>query len=107
MKQLTFYGSLFALATIVGCSGSMATAQTQNCAEHEVVTERLATHYGEHRVAVALGGDNSVLEVFTSVETGTWTIAVTRAGGLTCLVAAGDNFELTLDYDLEPEGEVH
>ena len=33
------------------------------------------------------------MEVFASPETGTWTITVTTAAGMTCLVASGQAFE--------------
>jgi hypothetical protein len=42
--------------------------------------------------------------VFASEETGTWTIAVTRPGGPTCIVAAGEHFE-ALAEALPPAGE--
>jgi hypothetical protein len=34
-----------------------------------------------------------VVEVYASSETGSWTIVVTRPGGPTCLVAAGQSFQ--------------
>lgn len=63
------------------------------CADHATVVERLATGYGETRQSIGLGSNNEVVEVFASLETGTWTIAVTPAGGLTCLVASGEAFQ--------------
>ena len=61
------------------------------------VTERLATGYGEVRRGMGLAANNSVVEVFASDETGTWTITVTMTNGLTCLVASGEAFELMAD----------
>ncbi len=69
-------------------------AQSANCAPHDVVLERLADGYGESRQTLALGSDNSVVETWANIESGTWTITVTRAGGPTCLVASGQAFEL-------------
>jgi hypothetical protein len=71
-----------------------AAAQTNNCAAHAVVVERLAAGYGETRQSIGMGADNSVVEVFASLETGTWTITITRAGGPTCLVASGQAFQV-------------
>lgn len=59
----------------------------------ETVVARLASTYGETRQSIGLGSNNSVVEVFASVESGTWTITVTTAAGLTCLVASGQSFE--------------
>jgi hypothetical protein len=58
-----------------------------------VVVERLATKYGESRQSIGLGANNAVMEVFASDTSGTWTIIVTTASGLTCLVASGLAFE--------------
>ena len=68
-------------------------AQMQNCAAHADVVERLAAGYGESRQSIALGANNTVVEVFASIETGTWTITVTTPGGPTCLVAAGQAYQ--------------
>jgi len=75
-------------------SATAATAQTRNCAEHAMIVETLAAGYGESRQSIGIGSDNSVVEVFASLETGTWTITVTQAGGLTCLVASGSAFQM-------------
>ncbi|WP_373356081.1 hypothetical protein [Pseudoroseicyclus sp. CXY001] len=68
-------------------------ALAANCAAHEDVVTRLAERYGESRQSIALGANNAVVEVFASLETGTWTITMTRPGGPTCLVAAGVAYE--------------
>lgn len=73
---------------------STASAQSHNCADHAMVADRLASGYGETRQSIGIGADNTVVEVFASLETGTWTIAVTQAGGPTCLVASGAAFQV-------------
>lgn len=74
-------------------AANQAQALPRNCAAHDAVVERLAARYGESRQSIGLSSDNSVVEVFASTETGTWTIVVTRPGGPTCLVAAGQAFQ--------------
>lgn len=74
-------------------SGTTGPAIASNCAPRDIVIERLASKYGESRKSVGLGGNNSVVEVFASEVTGTWTITVTSARGVTCLVASGQAFE--------------
>ncbi|MGZ9812189.1 hypothetical protein ACXN5S_17135 [Pseudoroseicyclus sp. H15] len=69
-------------------------ALAANCAPHEDVVGRLAERYGESRQSIALGANNAVVEVFASLETGTWTLTMTRPGGLTCLIAAGVAYEV-------------
>ncbi len=65
----------------------------RNCADHATVVERLGEHYGESRQSMGLASDNAVVEVFASMDTGSWTITVTRPGGPTCLVAAGQAYQ--------------
>ena len=80
----------------VMATSSIAPAQSAtnaNCAPREAVVERLGSRYGESRQSIGLGSNNSVVEVFASTETGTWTIVVTNTSGLSCLVAAGQAFE--------------
>ena len=76
-------------------------AQT-NCAPRSVVVERLLTGYGEQPRTIALGANNTIVEQFANEETGSWTIIVTNTAGITCLVAAGEAWQL---IDPEPTGE--
>ena len=71
-----------------------AQTSARNCGPHAAIVERLADGYGESRQSIALGANNTVVETFASLETGTWTIVVTQPGGPTCLVAAGQAFQL-------------
>ena len=63
------------------------------CADHATMSARLATQYGEDRHALGLASNNTMLEIYASSESGNWTILITNPGGLTCLVAAGSNFQ--------------
>jgi hypothetical protein len=65
----------------------------QACLPRAVLIERLADGYGEGREAVALTADGRMLEIFANLETGSWTIALTVADGVSCLVASGENYE--------------
>ena len=84
----------FGLLFGAGVLAAPAFAQSANCAPHDVVLERLADLYGESRQTLALGANNSVVETWANIDSGTWTITVTMAGGPTCLVASGQAFEL-------------
>ncbi len=70
-----------------------ARADSGHCAPRERVVERLTAKFGETRQSVGIGTNNSLVEVFASDDTGTWTITVTQADGTTCLVASGQAFE--------------
>ena len=82
------------LSTMIVTVAGDAQARTQrHCAPRDAVVERLAEGYGETRQSVGLGRDNSMVEVFASRKSGSWTITVTSPAGLTCLIASGQSFE--------------
>lgn len=87
MTTLTAAGALM-LATM-----TEAAPNPRNCAPRQAVVTRLADGYGETRQSMGLGGNNAVVEIFASDETGSWTITVTNTEGITCLVASGQGFE--------------
>ncbi len=85
--------------TILAFVLSTGAAAAQTCSDHETMVRHLAEGWGESRVSVALDAGNSMVEIFASPETGTWTLTVTRPGGPTCMIASGHAFE-TLDEPL-------
>ena len=85
---------------VMACAGA-ALAQSPVCADRDSVVARLASEYGETRQAIGLASADQVVEIFASDETGSWTITVTRTDGMTCLVAAGQNYQ-ELDEALTP-----
>ena len=74
-----------------------------HCASRDRVIEQLADRYGETRRSVGLGSDNTMVEVFASDRTGSWTITVTTPEGLTCLVASGQAYQARTDSS-RPQG---
>lgn len=66
-----------------------------NCADRDMVVERLQSKYQE---SLAGGGlqkskdSQSVVEVWASEETGTFTVMLTRPDGVTCVVATGTDW---------------
>jgi len=77
--------------------------QPNNCAPRDVVLKKLSGKYKETRHAIMLGAQNAIVEIYANLETETWTIAVTSAGGPMCVVASGIGYENT-DEDLTPTG---
>ncbi|HVG48767.1 MAG TPA: hypothetical protein VM899_11605 [Rubellimicrobium sp.] len=76
-------------------SAGMAQAEGAQCSEHDAMTRMLAEHWGESRQSIALDAADSMVELFASPDTGTWTLTVTEPGGQTCMVASGHSFEMT------------
>lgn len=83
---------LNALACLL-CLTALPAQAGNTCAPRPVVIDRLAERYGETRQSIGLGANNQLVEVFASPQSGSWTITVTTAAGITCLVASGQAFE--------------
>lgn len=82
------------LAFGLALAASAVQAQSMQCADHDVMVRHLAEGWGESRQSIALDAGNSMVELFASPETGTWTMTVTRPGGPTCMIASGHAFEM-------------
>lgn len=72
------------------------TAVAQNgvaaCAERDMVVDRLDEQYGEHRNNMMLDAQGNLVELFSNLETGSWTLMVTLPGGPTCILSMGESF---------------
>lgn len=85
---LTFAGAVFAY----GGFATTDSADASVCGTRDDIRDMLVQRYDESRRALGLVSDQGLVEVFTS-DKGTWSILVTSAGGRTCLIAAGDNWQ--------------
>ena len=89
--MLRIAAALSAVFATIALASIPAAAQTA-CADHNQITDRLATYYSESRVGSGLDGNGHVIEVFASRQ-GSWTMLVTFPDGRTCLIAAGEAWE--------------
>jgi hypothetical protein len=94
MTKMMFGLSFGFAALIFATQNAFAGA---NCAERSVVLNELASKYRETRRAMGFAAETAVMEMFASVETGTWTVTVTTPDGTTCLIASGTGFEPLAD----------
>ncbi len=97
---------LFALSLGFGglILATHAAQSAPQCGPRDTVMAALADQYGETRRGMGLAGNQAVIEVFASDQTGTWTITATLPDGRTCLVASGQGYEVTSDA-LPPKGD--
>ena len=70
-----------------------ASAQQIPCGKRGDVLKQLSVRYAEAPSAMGLSSTGSMLEVLTSPAGGSWTIITTMPNGMSCLVAAGENWE--------------
>ena len=81
------------LATITIASATPSFSGQRACGARDAIVERLGEKYGEQPTGAGLSHSNSILEIFASEKTGTWTILMTTASGQTCLIAAGEYWD--------------
>jgi len=63
------------------------------CGLREHIVADLEKKYGETRHSMGFQRGRGVVEIFASVETGSWTILLSRPDGVSCLMAAGEAFQ--------------
>jgi len=84
-----------ALAALLAASFflvSIQQAKAAVCSERKKFTSYLSEKYNEVPKAIGLVSNSGMMEVFVS-EKGTWSILMTTPNGITCLIAAGDNWQ--------------
>jgi hypothetical protein len=64
------------------------------CAKRIDMIRQLDQKYGESRHSMGLAQGCGVFEMFASEMTGSWTILLTGLQGATCLMAAGEAFQV-------------
>lgn len=93
------------MAPAAGAQGTMqGVTQDLACGSREEMTERLKQTFGEAQTGLGLVSAAQVLEVWSSEETGTWTILMTDTDGKSCLVAAGESWK-TVPVEAVIKGE--
>ena len=81
-----------ALALAAGILFAPTAAQAAVCMEHKTLVSYLMQKFSETPRALGLVASRNVMEVYVS-QKGTWTIVLTTAQGVACIVAAGDTWE--------------
>jgi hypothetical protein len=87
------FRAAFFVSAVAALSSISAAALAGNCARRENVVAALAKHHGEIPVVRAIVDQIKILEIFTSKGGKTWSVVVTRADGLSCLMASGQNWQ--------------
>lgn len=70
-----------------------ADAQAQMlCGQRASIIDGLSKKYKEMPNAFGISGEKMLVELFTS-EQGSWTMLMTRPGGVSCIMAVGQSWE--------------
>lgn len=79
---------------LFGMAATTSPAHAQTCAPRERIIDRLQTQFSEQLTAGGLQSMQSMLEVWASPRTGTFTVLLTDTNGNSCIVATGNNWFL-------------
>ena len=86
---------LLGVSLLFGMAATAPPALAASCGDREAMTQKLESGYSERLTAGGLQKSRSeatVIEVWSSDETGTFTVLVTHANGISCVVATGSAF---------------
>ncbi len=87
-RSITILGGLAIASLLVAPAG----AQQAVCGDRNEIVSRLESGYQESNTGIGLSATGGLIELYTS-EKGTWTLMLTQPNGVSCLIAAGDNWE--------------
>jgi len=71
---------------------SPASSEENVCGKRDDIVSRLENGYQEFNSAMGMSTNGGLVELYTS-DNGTWTLMLTQPDGVSCLIAAGQNWE--------------
>ena len=85
---------IFALigASSVALMAAPASSAENVCGKRDDIISRLENGYQEFNSAMGMSTNGGLVELYTS-EDGTWTLMLSQPDGVSCLIAAGQNWE--------------
>jgi hypothetical protein len=82
--------AVFAAISLISTAG-LAVAAPQ-CGDHDKIVDVLGHKYKETRRVMGVVNAKSVMEMFMSPQ-GTWTMVITDTSGISCITAAGEEWQ--------------
>ena len=81
-------------ALVFGTLALAPPVQAQSiCAERSIIIERLENRFHESYQGAGLQSTTSLIEIWSSGESGSWTILLSNADGTSCVIASGMNWQ--------------
>ena len=87
-----FRGFKYIVCAIALASVPASASAEAACGQRSTIVGQLQAKYKETHRASGLETDTKMVEIWTSAGSGTWTILITQANGITCIAAAGRNW---------------
>lgn len=98
---------LFSVALIFGAAAlpPPALAQTVTCLPRVALVDSLQIKHGEQLTGGGLQSPAHVVEIWSSDKTGSFTVFISRADGIACIVATGQYWHNAVK-EIEPKGVI-
>jgi hypothetical protein len=82
--------AMCAAISLVSIAGNAAAAP--QCGDHDKIVDVLGHKYKETRRIMGVVNSTAVMEMFMSAQ-GTWTMVITDTRGISCVTAAGEEWQ--------------
>ena len=86
---------IFASVLLLGAVAQAPPVHAQmqmTCLDREMLIQRLETRYNESLNGAGMQGPKIILEIWSSPDSGSFTILLTKPDGRSCIVASGLNW---------------
>jgi len=94
MSRFVLPALAFALLVAPAASDAIAEGnESMACGDRDKMLSHLSQNYSEKPVAMGLATNGSIVEVLSTKAGDSFTIVYTTPTGLTCLMAAGSNWQ--------------
>jgi hypothetical protein len=90
------------LAAVISTVGASAATASQ-CGPRTVIIELLAKNFEERPVAIGLSRNGRLLEILAREDGRTWTVIATSPQGVTCVLDAGEEWQVQQAMASGPE----
>lgn len=101
MRRTAFAGVAAALGAAFLCAPAAAQAPPA-CAKRADILAYLEANFVEVPVAIGLSASGALVEILASDGGRTWTLLFTLPNGMSCLIAAGDDWQFVFS---KPRGK--
>jgi hypothetical protein len=93
LRRARLIAAELAVLPVTAALSDAAIASPMYCGPRTAILSTLTGRMQEQPASVALTSDGQLLEVLRSESDGTWSIVITSAKGISCLVANGDSWQ--------------
>lgn len=101
-SKVTLTALAAALVAATSFTATDAVAQANKCLPRHALVKNLEKKYNEQLTGGGLQNPQQLLEIWASPKSGSFTVFITRADGMACIMATGKHWNSNMD--IQPEG---